>query len=68
MPQKLLEDGFKWVEDTSQFNKDFIETTNKIAMKDILKFMFKILKNCMTFIMIYPFCLKDRKLKKLKNL
>ena len=25
MPQKLPVYGFKWVENTSQFNKDFIE-------------------------------------------
>ena len=29
MSQKLPVDGFKWVENTSQFNKDFIENYDK---------------------------------------
>ena len=33
-----------------------------------MKFMFNIWKNCMKFTMIYHFNLKEKKLKKLKNL
>ena len=29
MSQKLPLDGFKWVEETSQFNEDFIEICNR---------------------------------------
>ena len=29
MLQKLPVDGFKWVEDTSQFNEDFIKSYNE---------------------------------------
>ena len=29
MLQKLRADGFKWTENTSQFNKDFIEKNNE---------------------------------------
>ena len=29
MSQKLPENGFKWVEETSQFNEDFIESYNE---------------------------------------
>ena len=45
MSQKLPVDGIKWVENASQFNKDFIKTTMKIVIKDIfLKLMVNILK------------------------
>ena len=29
MSQKLLVNNFKWIEDTSQFNKDFIKDPNE---------------------------------------
>ena len=59
MSQKLPVDGFKCVEDTSQFNKDVIKTMKMIVMRDIfLKFMFGIQENCMYLIMIYHFYLK----------
>ena len=28
MPQRLPSSGFKWVEETSQFNEDFIQSYN----------------------------------------
>ena len=61
MLQKLPVDGFTWVENTSQFNKDFIENyLIKKVMKDIfLKLIFNIQKNYMNFRMIYPFCRKE---------
>ena len=69
MSQKLPVDGFKWVEDTSQFNKDVIKTMKMIVMRDIfLKFMFSIQENCMYLIMIYHFYLEEKKWKKLKTL
>ena len=72
MSQKLPVGNFKQVENTSQFGKDFIENYNedcdeqyflevdKIVMNNIfLKLMFNILKNYMTFTMVYPFCPKE---------
>ena len=42
MSKKLPVSGFRWVENTFQSSKDFIENTLKLEMKDIfLKFMFK---------------------------
>ena len=70
MSQKLPVGGFYWVEQTSHFNEDFIKRHNED--RDIryflLKLMFSIWRNCMIFIMIYRFYLKECKLKKLKNL
>ena len=41
--QKLPVNNFKWIEETSQLNKDFIKTVMKKMMKDIfLKLMFNI--------------------------
>ena len=58
--QKLLVNNFEWIKDTSQYNEDFIKTIMKKVMKIIfLKLMFNILKNHMTFKMIYHFYLKE---------
>ena len=35
MPQKLPVNNFEWIEDTSQFNEDFIKTITKKVTKDI---------------------------------
>ena len=32
MEQNLPMNGFKWIEETSQFNEHFIKSYNKIAM------------------------------------
>ena len=46
MLQKLPINKFEWVEDTSQFNEDFIKTPMKKVMKDIfLKLICNIMKN-----------------------
>ena len=56
MSQKFPVNKFEWIEDTSQFNEDFIKTIMKKTMKDIfLKLMFKTLKNYMNFIITYHF-------------
>ena len=56
MSQKLPVNNFGWIEDTSQFNEDFIKTIMKKVIKDIfLKLMFSILKNYMTLTMVYHF-------------
>ena len=35
MSQKLSVNGFRWVNDVSRFNEDFIKITMKIVMQDI---------------------------------
>ena len=68
MSQKLPVNDFKWIENISELNEDFIKSYND-KMKDIfLKSMFNIQKICISFIIIYPFCLKKWKLKKSESL
>ena len=57
MLQRLSLNNFEWIKDISQFNEDFIKNYNlKNVIKDIvLKLMLNILKNYMTFTMIYHF-------------
>ena len=60
MPQKSPVDVFKWVENTSQFNKDFIKTSNKHNDEGyFLEVQDNILKNYIIFTMIYSFWLKE---------
>ena len=69
MSQKLPVNNFERIEDTSQFNEDFIKTILKKDMRDIFsKLMFNILKNDMNFIMIYHFHQKNMKIKKIEKL
>ena len=35
MSQKLTVNNFEWIEDTSQFNEDFMKNYMKKVMKDI---------------------------------
>ena len=61
MPQKLLVNNFEWIEDTSQFNENFIRNYNKESHEGYfisLKLTLNILKYYMTFTMIYHFYLK----------
>ena len=69
MSQKLPVGAFKWVEETSQFNEDFIKNYNEDSgIGYFIGADVNILKNCTNFILIYTCCLKERKLKKLENL
>ena len=69
MSQKLPVNNFEWIEDTSQFNADFIKIIMKKVMKDIFsELMFNILDNYMNFIMIYHFYQKELKFKKNRKL
>ena len=69
MSQELPVSSFKWVENTSQFSIYFTGNYNEYSEENIfLNLMFNILKNNTTFTMIYPFTLKEGKLKKLINL
>ena len=56
MLQKLPVNGFKWVEDLTEFDEGFIESYNE-KVKDgyFLKMIFNTEKNCMNFIMISHF-------------
>ena len=69
MSQKLPVWGFKWVENTSQFSKDFIENYNEDS--DEGYFLEVVVQYTETLHGIHndlPFCLKEWKLKMLKNL
>ena len=59
--QKLPVNNFEWIEDTSQFNENFIRNYNKESHEGYfisLKLTLNILKYYMTFTMIYHFYLK----------
>ena len=55
MSQKFPANNFEWIEDTFQFNEDFIKIYNGVIQDIFLKLMFNILRTCMKFIMIYHF-------------
>ena len=58
--QKLLVNDFEWVEDTSQFNEDFMKSYNEESdIGYFLKLMFYILENYLTFTMTFHFYLKE---------
>ena len=62
MPQKLPVGGFRWEEDLSQFNKDFIRNHDENSNKwYILKVEVEYLKNCLALTMIFHFYPKERK-------
>ena len=62
MPQKMLVNDFKWVEDIPEINRDFIKAIMIKVTKDLfLKLMFNIPKIYITFTTNYPFCLKQWK-------
>ena len=57
--QKLPVNGFKWVEDPSEFIEDFRKNIMKEVTEDIfVKLMFNILKIYMDLVIIYCFYLK----------
>ena len=57
MSQKLAVNKLEWIEDTSQFNEDFIKNYNEESDEGyfIEVYVFNIPKNYMNFIMIYHF-------------
>ena len=58
--------GFKWVENTSQVNKAFIEKYNKDSDENyFLEVDVQYSDKLHECILIYPFCQKELKLKKL---
>ena len=60
MSQTLPVNNFEWIEDTSQFNEDFIKDYNEESQEGYF------LENCMKFIMIdhfYLICYTHKKVK-----
>ena len=58
MSQKLPVNKFEWIEDTFQFNEDFIKSYNE-EWDIFLKLMFNNQQNYMNFLMIYHFYWKE---------
>ena len=61
MSQKLPVNNFKWVEDVSRINEEFIKNYNENSSKGLFyyKEMLNILKNYMIYIVIYHSYLKE---------
>ena len=58
--QKLPVNNFDCIEDTSQFNEDFIKNYHEESDKDVFsKLMISTLKKYMNFIIIYHSSLKE---------
>ena len=57
MSQTLPVNGFRLAENVSQFDEHFMKSYKKDSERGyfFLKLMFKIQKNCMSFITIYHF-------------
>ena len=68
MSQKFLVDSFKWVEETSQYNEDFIKSHNDGSNIGYLIDVDVQYLEIFTTFAILPFFLKEWKLEKLKNL
>ena len=69
MSQKLPVNNPEWIEETSQFNEDFIKNYNEESdERYFLKLMFHTQKNYSNFTWTYHFYLKERCLKKSKSL
>ena len=69
MFQKLLANKFELIEETSQFNEDFIKNYNEESNKGyFLEVDVQYPKNYMNFIMTYYFYQKEWKLEKQKSL
>ena len=65
MFQKLLANKFELIEETSQFNEDFIKNYNEESNKGyFLEVDVQYPKNYMNFIMTYYFYQKEWKLEK----
>ena len=69
MFQKLLANKFELIEETSQFNEDFIKNYNEESNKGyFLEVDVQYPKTYMNFIMTYHFYQKEWKLEKHKSL
>ena len=68
MSQKFLVDSFKWVEETSQYNEDFIKSNNDGSNIGYLIDVDVQYLEIFTTFAILPIFLKEWKLEKLNNL
>ena len=69
MPQKSPGNGFKWVEDLSQFNEDFIKKYDENSyIGYFLEVDVEYPKELFYFHKNLPFLQKEKRLKKSKNL
>ena len=69
MSQKLPVNDFEWEENIHKFNEDFIQNYDENSNEGyILKVDDECPKNCLIFIVIYHFYLKERKLKSVTSL
>ena len=69
MLRKLLLNNFKWIEETSQFNDNFIKNYNEESDEGyFLEVDVQYPEKNMNFIMTYNFSPKERNLKKSKCL
>ena len=68
MSQKLPVDGFKWIENISQFNEIFIKNYNQDSnVEHFLKVDVKIYKHYINYPMIYNFYQNEEKSKSVKT-
>ena len=63
MSKRLPVDRFERLEETCQFNKDFIKSYNEDSDIGYYLGIFNILKNYITITMIYHCYMKEQKLK-----
>ena len=69
MSQKLPVNDFEWEENIHKFNEDFIQNYDENSNEGyILEVDDECPKNCLIFIVIYHFYLKERKLKSVTSL
>ena len=69
MSQKLPVNDFEWEENIHKFNEDFIQNYDENSNEGyILEVDDECPKNCLIFIVIYHFYLKERKLKNVISL
>ena len=69
MSQTFPVNDFKWVEEASEFNENWVKSYNDENYEldvDVMKMMFNILKICITFTMIYLFLPEKMKIEKNK--
>ena len=68
MSQKLPADNFKWVEETSQFMKDFIKIYNEDSNTGyFIEADLQYPKKCINFIMTYTFLPKRMEIEKIEK-
>ena len=65
MPQKLPTFNFEWIEDTSQFNEDFVKNYDEESKVILLRLMLNIPKNYTNATTTYYFYQKERNLENL---